>query len=85
MVLAALELELYMQTLLDTYFHFDWWVQLWLRVNIMNDEFLFKSQFVVVLVDNYVNVVPNPYHYAIVCFELLFNFVKREVVSHIIS
>ena len=51
----------------------------------MNYEFLFESQFVVVLVDNYVNVVPNPYHYAIVCFELLFNFVKREVVSHIIS
>ena len=79
------ELELYVQTLFNAYFHFNWNIYLWLRAQVLYNELFFFCDSIVVSVYNNVDVVSKSHYNTIIGLKLLFHPVEREVISHIIG
>lgn len=84
MEFALIKFKFYMQTLFNSYLHFDGSICIRLCPNIWNDKFFFLRYPIIISVYHHVNVVSQPNYNSIVAFELLFNSIKWEVIRHII-
>ena len=79
------EFELNMQTLFNTNFHFDHFIFSRLFLNVLNDELLLCSDFIVWSIDDNINVVPQSDYNTLIALKLFFDTIKLEIVIHIIS
>lgn len=77
---TLVEFELDVQTLLYADLHFDWLVRLRLLSLIADNKLLLLGDFIIVPVDDHVDVVPQPYHDAVVGLKLLLDSVELEIV-----
>ena len=83
--LALVELELNVEAFLDADLHFNRLVGLRLLALVADNELFLLGDFIIVPVDDDVDVVPQPYHDAVVGLELLLNSVELEVVRNILG
>lgn len=64
--LAILKLELYMQAFLNADLHLDWRVQLGFFLQILDNEFFFFCNFLVLLIHRHVDEVADTHHDSVI-------------------
>jgi len=82
--LAAVELELDVEALLDAHLHLDGPVVVGLSPAVRHYELLLLRYAVVVPVDHHVNVVPQPDDDSVVALKLFFDPIELEVILDIV-